>query len=903
MTTLSAGARLGPFEVVELIGAGGMGEVYRARDPRLGRDVAIKVLPLSLSGDPDRVRRFEQEARAAGVLNHPNITAVHDIGTQDGTLYVVSELLEGETLRSRLAGGALPPRKAIDYARQIALGLAAAHEKGIVHRDLKPENLFITGDGRVKILDFGLAKLTRPEEGIGAHTNLPTVSGGTEPGVVLGTLGYMSPEQVRGKAADPRSDIFSFGAILYEMLSGRRAFHGDSAADTMSAILMKEPEDVSATNRNVPPGVERIVRHCLEKSPEERFHSAHDLAFQLQALSDVSSPLVPAAGKSARARGVPWLALALVLSLAALAAVLLRRPALPEPPRTSFLTFSGSDKDPAASPDGRLIAFVSQRDGRSRIWLKQLATGEEVGLTSGEDAAPRFSPDGSELLFARAEGAVSSLFRVALVGGEPRKMIDNALAADWSPDGSRIAFVRPSEKGQRIGSVLVVAGTDGSAERTIAETDDLPLLYPRWSPDGRTISAARLGGITSVADQIALFDVETKKSRLIAVPSGAGMVSSAAWTPSGKEIVYAQAAQLTSQVPLSRLVVQNVASGENRTVLWLPNLVWGVDLLSSGEIVFDAVTMRENLREVPLASSAGTMEEWFTRGGSVDRQPSYSPDGERIAFASTRSGNIDIWQVHRTTRAIRRLTSDPADDWDPGFTADGKNLLFSSNRGGHFEIWIADADGRRARQLTRDGVDAENPTATPDGEWIVYGSGHPQKRGIWKIRKDGSSATRLAEGTFVHAEVSPDGRHVMYHTPPDPGWSEIRVLRLADGAAVDFRIRAEYPGGQAPPALASTPASLARARWTPDGRAIAYVAVDEKGRSGVMVQDFVPGHDTRATRRPLAGFDGEDHAESFGISPDGSRLMLSGVEISPGLMLAQGVPGLRAERRKEVRKR
>ncbi|MEP6994878.1 MAG: serine/threonine-protein kinase, partial [Acidobacteriota bacterium] len=232
-----AGSKLGPYEILAPIGAGGMGEVYRARDPRLNRDVAIKVLPASFSADADRLRRFEQEAKAAGLLNHPNITAVYDIGSHDDAPYVVQELLEGETLRAALAGGRLAPRKAMDYALQIAHGLAAAHEKGIVHRDLKPENLFVTQDGRVKILDFGLAKLTQPEGSVSSATNLPTETRGTEPGVVLGTLGYMSPEQVRGRPADPRSDIFSFGAILYEMLSGKRAFHGDSAADTMSAIL------------------------------------------------------------------------------------------------------------------------------------------------------------------------------------------------------------------------------------------------------------------------------------------------------------------------------------------------------------------------------------------------------------------------------------------------------------------------------------------------------------------------------------------------------------------------------------------------------------------------------------------------------------------------------------------
>src|SRR5450759_2649666 len=286
---ITAGTRLGPYEVLAPIGAGGMGEVYRARDSRLAREVAIKVLPASFSNDSDRLRRFEQEAKAAGLLNHPNITAVYDIGSHEGAPYVVSELLEGETLRAALAGGRLSPRKAIDYALQMAHGLAAAHEKGIVHRDLKPENLFVTKDGRVKILDFGLAKLTHIDSNPEA-TSLPTADGGTEPGVVLGTLGYMSPEQVNGKPADARSAIFSFGAILYEMLSGRRAFHGDSAADTMSAILREDPPDLSLTSQNLPPGLERIVRHCLEKNPEQRFQSARDLAFDLESLSGLSAP-------------------------------------------------------------------------------------------------------------------------------------------------------------------------------------------------------------------------------------------------------------------------------------------------------------------------------------------------------------------------------------------------------------------------------------------------------------------------------------------------------------------------------------------------------------------------------------------------------------------------------------
>ena len=310
--TLPAGTRLGPYEVLAPLGAGGMGEVYRARDSRLKRDVAVKVLPPSYAKDPDRLRRFEREAEAAGALNHPNITAVYEFGTHDGSPYIATELLEGETLRARLAEGAIPVRKAADYAIQIAKGLSAAHEKGIVHRDLKPENLFVTPDGRVKILDFGLAKLALADEPEGQRTDLPTASIGTEPGVVLGTLGYMSPEQVKGKPADARSDIFALGTILHEMVSGQRTFQRGSAAETMSAILKEEPPDLSSTNRNVPPGLERVVRHCLEKSPEERFQSARDLAFDLEALSADSTSRSGAAAAAApkrRLRVAPALAL------------------------------------------------------------------------------------------------------------------------------------------------------------------------------------------------------------------------------------------------------------------------------------------------------------------------------------------------------------------------------------------------------------------------------------------------------------------------------------------------------------------------------------------------------------------------------------------------------------------
>jgi eukaryotic-like serine/threonine-protein kinase len=288
MMAIATGTRVGRYEIRSLLGAGGMGEVYRARDPKLNREVAIKVLPAAFSADPERLRRFEQEAQAAGALNHPNILAIYDVATDEGAPYVVSELLEGETLRERLKGAALPARKALDYALQIARGLAAAHEKGIVHRDLKPENLFLTKEGRIKILDFGLAKLIEPRGSGEAPAELPTRPLNTDPGTVMGTAGYMSPEQVRGQPVDHRSDIFSLGVILYEMLAGERPFRGESAVETLNAILKEDPPELSAGSNPIAPALERIIRHCLEKHPDERFQAARDLAFAIEALSGYS---------------------------------------------------------------------------------------------------------------------------------------------------------------------------------------------------------------------------------------------------------------------------------------------------------------------------------------------------------------------------------------------------------------------------------------------------------------------------------------------------------------------------------------------------------------------------------------------------------------------------------------
>ncbi|HEV2668647.1 MAG TPA: protein kinase, partial [Blastocatellia bacterium] len=449
---IGAGARFNHYEIIAPLGAGGMGEVYRARDMRLDREVAIKVLPANYANDEDRLRRFEQEARATSALNHPNILIVHDLGIHEGAPYIVAELLEGEELRAQLDEGAMSQRKAIDYAQQIASGLAAAHARGIVHRDLKPENLFITKDDRVKILDFGLAKLRqRPKEPVDSQVATKRMI--TDPGTVMGTVGYMAPEQVRGQEADPRADIFTLGLILYEMLSGNRAFTGDSTADVMSAILKEEPPELGM---KISPGLEKVVRRCLEKKPEHRFHSAHDLGFALEAVSTPTSSSGAYLTEAAKAlettvktkRGgwrdriawiVAWVA---VLAALALAVAYFNRSA-PEPRavRLSFLppenlAFDNGLYDYViVSPDGQKLAFTGRSvDGKRQLWVRPLNSIEATPLPGTDDPlAPFWSPDSRSLGF----GSQGKLKRIDLAGGRPQVICDATRleGGTWSRTG------------------------------------------------------------------------------------------------------------------------------------------------------------------------------------------------------------------------------------------------------------------------------------------------------------------------------------------------------------------------------------------------------------------------------------------------------------------------------------
>jgi Tol biopolymer transport system component len=757
--TLSSGARLGPYEILAPLSAGGMGEVYRAKDPRLGREVAIKVLPASFSQDTDRLRRFEQEARAAGVLNHPNITAVYDIGTHEGAPYVVSELLEGETLRSRLTGGALPQRKAIDYALQIAHGLAAAHEKGIVHRDLKPENLFVTKDGRVKILDFGLAKLVHPEER-GALTELPTATAGTEPGIVLGTIGYMSPEQVRGQPADVRSDIFSFGAIFYEMLSGQRAFSGGSAADTMSAILMKEPPEFSVTNKNIGPGLERIVRHCLEKNPEERFHSAHDVAFDLETLSGVSTPsgraTVVAPARPGMAKWLRPVGLALFAAIVAAAYFAGLRKGLRPPPSFQQLTFRrGQIPSARFAPDGQTVVYTAAWEGNpAQLFSTRPGSPEFLSLPVPAARLLAVAPSGELALqlaprFVRGFTWSGTLARAPLAGGAPREVLEGAQWADWSSDGKSFAVVRDSGGKNRlefpIGKPLYETGGFVSNIRVSPRGDLVAFLdHPQHGDDGGSV---------------AIVDTAGKKKTL---SSGWASEGGLAWSPRGDEVWFT-----ATKAGGARALHAVDLSGRERLLARVTGTLTFQDVASDGRVLLTHDTTRLGI----LALAPGEQKERDLSWLDWSLVRDLSADGKTVIFDESGEGAGATYAV-----CLRKTDGSPAVRLGEGaamaLSPDGKWVI-SIPRGTPAQLVLLPTGSGESRRITNDSINHVTAAFFPDGKRVLFAGNEPG-RGVRFYVQDlqgGRPRAISPEGVEVFAvAISPDGKRVAAIGPDGENW-------------------------------------------------------------------------------------------------------------------------------------
>jgi serine/threonine protein kinase len=906
--TISLGTRLGPYEVTAKLGEGGMGEVYQAKDFHLGRNVALKVLPEGFTQDPERLARFEREAKLLAQLNHPNIAQIHGLEIQGETRALVMELVDGPTLAERLELGPFPFNESLSVSLQIAHALEEAHEKGIVHRDLKPQNIKASIEGKVKVLDFGLAKAMDPagsaSGGGGSASQIaqsPTLTlGGTAMGVILGTAAYMAPEQAKGLPVDKRADIWAFGVVVYEMLAGGRLFSGDSVPETLAGVLRNEI-DFGLLPAGTPPAMRRLLRRCLERNPKNRLHDIADARIVLEEMAagraDETPTIVTAAPaaqsvspRSLAARFVPWVA-GVAIGAAAIALVdrTLLRPEPYVPPSLVSLTYSGRDSVPAASPDGKTIAFTSTRDGRSRIWLKQLSTGEEVALTSGpNDAIPTFAPDGNTLLFLRGVSPPFSLQRVSSVGGEPRRIADGVSSfAAWSPDGRRIALTRSSTV-SGVPDILAILSADGGEERELVRLTDVNLYMLRWSPDGRAIGSwAQLRTNFAAQQSILEFDVESGSRRTIYQPAGGVLLNGWAWT--GDDAILVSESVTQSGRGGSRLLRIHRRSGAVTPLLSLRQPSSALDVLGAGRVVIDQFAPTQNLAEVSLAPGArpstgsGGSEPWhrLTRGANVDRQPHYSPDGRRVVFNSDRSGNLDLWELELASGGVRPLTVSAADDWDPAYTPDGRQLIWSSNRGGNYEVWIAAADGTGARQLTRDGVDAENPTMTPDGQWVVYVSANPEHNGVWKIRADGTGAELLVPGTITIPDLSPDGRWVSY---VDLDRNRLCVVTLADGAKI-----AEI----ALPTNIYSILQVGRSRWLPGTTTLVWLETEPGSNSTrLSAQQIAPGRDTRDTRRILVEGAADDTPESFAISPDGRTLLISIAQPRSELLLVEGLPGV-----------
>ena len=853
---LASGTKLGPYDIVSLLGAGGMGEVYRARDSRLKREVAIKVLPQALSLDADRLRRFEQEALATAALNHPNILAVFDIGASEGSPYVVSELLEGETLRERLRSGSIPVRKTLDHAMQIAHGLAAAHEKGIVHRDLKPENLFVTKDGRVKILDFGLAKLTQSDPG--SQTSMPTVThGGTEAGVVMGTAGYMSPEQVRGMALDPRSDIFSFGAILYEMLSGKRAFHGDTPADTMSSILKEDPPELSETNRNVSPALERIVQHCLEKNPEGRFHSASDIAFDLEHLSGLSGSTARVAaagvgsgmGKAQPRRGLLiGLAAGLVVACAVYGLGWWQGKAGAYAPQAEYqqITFrTGRIGNARFTPDGSIVYSASWEGGEEQLYMSRLDDpgSRDLGIKDAELLSISKSGEMAIRLNTQGHGGYArsgTLARVPLSGGTPREVLEDVQDADWSANGDSMAVVRyvPENGHWRLeypaGKVLL----DGINW----------ISHPKISPDGKWIAFAdheNISGDDEGSMAVIGADGKEKERKL---SSGWTSLQGILWSPDGDEIWFTCTKSGIGANPRAVTL-----SGKERSITNVPGGMWLEDM-RNGMVL--TVTNHERLgirgmepggkeerelgwfgwselRDISRDGKKILFEEEGDGGGpnytvflrDTDGSPparigegvagAISPDGRWVITKPAKGGQLNL--VPTGAGESRVLTHDAVSYGGVRFFSDGKRLLAFGIEAGHAgRSYVIDMASGDSKAVTPEGV--TGGFLSTDGKSLLV-RGTDGKRGIWPLDGGGLQPIQGVEANDSVIAWAPDGETV-YVVPNRRGAVALRSVKVF---RVNIRTGKKEPWKTFGEETGAGVTSVGFPRLSSDGTAYAYV--------------------------------------------------------------------------------
>lgn len=839
------GDNIGRYRVVSKIGEGGMGEVHLAEDVKLGRRVALKILPAKVADDPDRIVRFEQEAKSASGLNHPNIITIYEIDDEGGSLYIAMEYVEGRTLGKLIRNRELDLRTSLDISIQTVSALAAAHDANVTHRDIKPDNIIIRPDGLVKVLDFGLAKLTEQQ----TNQDLAALSTlfKTSPGLVMGTVGYMSPEQARGREVDGRSDIFSFGSILYEMLSGKRPFTGENEVDIIASILHKEPEPLGD---GIPDELKSLVRKTLRKDREERYQTATELLADLRDLRQkltgemsgsstadfqyaaatgdgFSKPLstdgyskAPTSSISgaiaAKARLHPVIAAGLVLAAAVglgfLATNLYQswqRTESFQNMRFAKLTSSGNivSEQSAVSPDGKYIAYVTQDGGNQGLWVKQTAASASVQVVPPAEVmydGLTFSPDGVQVYYTMFEktSGQSALYQVPVLGGMPRKLISDVFGpVSLLPDGSRIAFIRKETS-------ILTAKPDGSDEQVVATSAEGNRYFRlAWSPDSKKIMAAMFSA-TDSRDHIV--EIGAKDGSEKPFSSIWLRVRSMAWLPEGDGLVVSGR---DPETQLSQLWLVNYPDAEAKRITNDLNNYQGVSISADGKTI---VSVQENrLSNIWLAengdpSSARKITTELGRDEGLSGV-ALVPDG-RVVYTVRLRGQQDLWIVNPDGSGNRQLTFDSRDNFSPAVTPDGRYIVFVSTRSGTPDIWRMDIVGGNPVRLTAEPGLKGEPNISPDGKWVVYQLVNEKNQSsVWKVSIDGGTPTPVVQAIARRPIVSPDGKFIAceYNAPEK---------------APPFKFAVASVDGSLPAREIDLPAVIKSRtfRWSPDGKSVVY---------------------------------------------------------------------------------
>ena len=906
------------YKVIREVGSGGMGRVYLAEDTRLGRKVAVKILPEEASSDPAKVGRFDKEARAASALNHPNILTVFDVGELESNHYIVTEFVEGITLRDRLAHGGITLQNALAIITQVGKALATAHGAGIVHRDIKPENIMVRADGLVKVLEFGLAKLIETGD---AEATLEA----TAPGLILGTPKYMSPEQVRGMDVDHRSDIFSLGVVFYELVAGFAPFDGATVSDVIAAVLKEEPRELRELNPAIPLPVAKVIGECLRKARDERYQSMRSLVFDLEGLStgaerirgDHSSTLklpltdlagshayLPAKTQDAHVTKDPteatltaayspikpgqrlnvWKLIAgssLALTLIAVLAVFLgQRSAKEEPPdppppelqpKIKRLTTNGKATEAVVSLDGKYLAYAVEEGDKQSLWVRHVPTAKNLEIIPPSESSYgdlEFSADANTVFYLKShrEISTSEIYSVPVLGGTQRKVVgrtNNSFAI--SPDGSQVVFSRFSpDQGDLY---TIIANTDGSDERTIdTRTDGSWIDYPSWSPDGSRIVFAS-GGQWDDRVRVLEIQVADLQKRTIG------------------EISFYEISHLIFR-PDGLGILTVARDGE-----FAPSQIWeishpggSVRKLTNDLNNYAGASVPRDLSEITTIQSVDTSGIWLAEGGDAEtaRQITSGPgqDGQRgicwtpggqIVYTTFNEGRHDLWIMNADGTNQKQLTANSGSNLEPDVSRDGRYIAFVSNRGGDYHIWRMDVDGNNPLQLS-----AERPGRFPvwsaDGQWIVFQplvrdpGDFPKPSPLWKVSVNASAEEKVTEVNAAQPAISADGKTIAFFTE-----SEISMMPVSGGQMTQVLRGPKIITGIGP-ALKDFPLRLPYFRWMPDGSGISFVeaAPERLGleRSSLWVRSFAGGPPKR-----LSNYDGSP--VYFSWSPAGRRLAFS----------------------------